>query len=74
MAGLRAVAPDALPALGGEAAVPLAALAATLAVSLLVGLRLSRARAGGRLPAPGAGTRRRRRSLDLLPGGEGREQ
>nr|ASV46990.1 hypothetical protein [uncultured bacterium] len=52
MAGLRTVVPDALPLLGGEAVgVPLAALAATLVASLLVGLWLSRAQSGGRLPA-----------------------
>jgi hypothetical protein len=51
MAGLRTVVPDALPLPGGEAVpVPLAALAATLLASLLVGLYLSRAQPGGRLP------------------------
>lgn len=52
MAGLWTVVPDALPPLGGEAvAVPLAALAATLVASLLVGLCLSRAQSAGRLAA-----------------------
>lgn len=52
MAGLRTVVLDALPPLGGEAVlVPLAALAATLVASLVVGLCLSRAQGGGRLPA-----------------------
>ncbi len=48
MAGLRTVALDVLPRQGGDAlAAPLAALAATLLGSLVVGLCLSR----GRIPA-----------------------
>lgn len=52
MAGLRTVALDVLPRQGGEAlAVPLAALAATLLASFVVGLCVSLGKPGGRIPA-----------------------